>query len=240
MAILSPLAVRFLTPHLIIKGVSTVLQVDIEREGSAVSLESAKTLTVYKADGSSPAGSPYTASLSGTTLSATIPPSDTSSLTVSGKWMVKWGFEVSSDRVYSPTNAAALCVTDLQCPVGVTDLTDRHSQMSTLLAGAAGVQTKITQAWGELLSRMYADETPFWSLRTSGALRPWLIERSKQLCFEDMATAHPSGAIYQTQADRAGDKLEGLYNSLKVRMDDDQNNTLTARSVPVFDPRNVS
>ena len=240
MAILAPLAVRFVAPHLIIKGASTVLQVDVERSGAAVTMESAKTLTVYKADGTSPAGSPYTATLSGTTLSATIPGSDTSSLTVSGKWMVKWGFEVSSDRVYSPYNAAALCVTDLQCPVGVTDLTDRHTQISTLLSGAAGVQSKITQAWGELLSRMYADETPFWSLRSAGALRPWLIARVRQLCFEDMATAHPTGAIYQAQADRAGELLPDLYNLLKVRMDDDQNNTLTARSVPVFDPRNLA
>lgn len=240
MAILSPLSVRFLAPHMIIKGAATVLQVDVERDGSAVSMESSKTLKVYAADGTSPDGSPYTATLSGTTLSATVPASDTASLTISGKWMIQWIFEVSSDRVYTPYNVAALCVSDLQCPIGVSDLTARHTQMSTLLGSASSVQAKITQAWGELLSRLYADETPFWSLRSAGALRPWMIERSRQLCFEDMATAHQSGAIYQAQADRAGELLADLYKMLKVRMDDDQNNTLTARSVPVFDPRNVT
>ena len=151
--------------------------------------------------------------------------------------MVQWKFTVTGDRAYRPYNAAALCLADLQCPVGVTDITARHTQMSILLGSAATVQAKITQAWGELVSKLYADETPFWNLRSGSVLRPWLIARTRELCFSDMATAHHSGAIYADAAIAAGELAGPIYSALHVRMDDDGNNTLTARSVPVNDPR---
>ena len=237
MAVTVPLSVRFLAPSLIVKGVATLLQVDIERDGAAVAMEAAPTLSVYKPDGTSPTGSPFAAALTGTTLASTVTGPATASLDIGDRWMVRWNFEVTSDRVYTTYNTAALCLAELQCPVGVTDLTDRHTQMSALIGSAAAVQKKITQAWGELLSRMYADETPFWAVRSTGALRPWLIARSRQLCFEDMATAHATSAIYTPAAVRAGDLLPDLYRTLKVRMDDEQVNKLQARSTPVTDPR---
>ena len=239
MAALSPLSARFLSPTLVVKGGDTPVLLDIERDGAAVALTGSATLTIYDSSGVV-VGAAYAATLSGTTLTATVLGADTSGEDYSGRWLARWDFEVTGDRTYGPTNAAALCLSDLQCPVGPTDLVDRHSQMVALLGSLAVVQKKVTQAWGELLSALYADEMPFWTLRTGGALRPWMLARSAQLCFDDMGTAHANGVVYDRQARRMEALLPGLYSEIKVRLDTDQENTLESRSAPVIDTRGSS
>lgn len=239
-----PPSVRWLAPTMIVKGVDTVVSVDVERDGVSLSFSSTPTLSVYDDSGAA-VGSPRNMTESGTTLTATIDAADTASIDgYSDRYLVVIDYTVTNEQARKAYNAAALCLADLTPPVGVGDLTARHALLASLQSNRKiSLQGHIAQAWGELLSQLYADETPFWNLRSPAALRPWMLTRSTEIALRDAALPLAVGNPYSVEADRLAALLvgeAGLYRNLQIRIANNNDNVLEARSAPVVDTRRTT
>jgi len=241
MPVLPPVAVRWLHPTLIIQGQDTIVSVDIERTGQSVTFTSAPTLTLYDEDGTALTDPALTATVAGTTATFTVANALTTSSDLSGRYLVKLSFQVAGEQARASYNDAAFGIADLVCPVGVTDLTQRSALVKKIAAsGATTLQDHITQAWGELLSQLHADDAPYWTIRSSAKLRPWLIARSQEIALRDAGLPLASGNPYTAEANRLEGLLagpEGLYHQLRVRLDPDEDNKAASRSDPVVDTR---
>jgi hypothetical protein len=240
MATVAP-SVRFLAPTLIVKGVDSLVSVDVERNGAALNISGSPTLAVTDSEGTAISGSPFSVTQSGTVLSATITAAGTASADYAGNWLVMLSFTVSGERAYTAYNAAALVRTELNPPVGVGDLEARNGVLTQIQAnGRVSLQGHIDQAWGELLSRLYSDESPFWTVRSPAAFRPWLLSRSMEIALRDAGATLGAANPYTREADRLAGLLEEQYLTLQVRLDDEQANTMSERSSPVVDTRRRS
>lgn len=235
-------SVRFLAPSLIVRGVDTVITVDIERDGASLTFGASPQLSVYDDTGSE-VGSARSMTQAGATLSATISASDTTGKDFSGQYQIAIAYTVTGEQARTAYNAAALCLADLSPPVGVSDLAARYALLSRLQEnGGVSLQGHISQAWGELLTQLYQDEAPFWQIRSSSALRPWLLHRALEIALRDAALPLAPGNPYTTEADRLAALTDttsetGLYRRLQVRLDPGDENILEARSSPVVDTR---
>ena len=147
-------------------------------------------------------------------------------------------FEIADESVCTAYNVAALVRSGLNPPVGVSDLESRMAIIGRIqLNGRASLQGHINLAWGELLSRLYADESPFWTVRSPGAFRPWLLTKSLELSLRDAGSTLAQNNPYTREADRLTALLTLMYETLQLRLDDEQANTLSDRSSPVVDTR---
>jgi len=233
-----PPSVRWMAPSMIIRGRDTLVSVDVGRSGRPVTITGSSSLTVLTADRTEISGSPFAVTVNGKTFSAVVPAASTDGLEFSGAWMVMLEFEIAEEQVYTAYNAAALVRSGLNPPVAVSDLESRVAMVGRIqFNGQASLQGHIDLAWAELLSRLYADESPFWTVRSPSSFRPWVLTKSLELALRDPGSTLGQNNPYTREADRLAALLPLMYETMQLRLDDDQANTLSDRSSPVVDTR---
>lgn len=226
----TPYSVRWRGPVLIPAGRAWGVAVAVETAGVSPTI-SAATFTLYDQGGVARIDA-ASASVSGGTISYTIPADTCTSADHGQGWLVK--VEATIGGVDLPFyNDAAICLAPLYPPVGTSDLLSRYSKLADLNdenddgTGAVDLQAYITDAWGELTQRMYQDGFPFWRVRSPAALRPWLLTQSLVYALDDLALLLAGENHYSSEARRLEASLEGMYAQIKTRLDPTEENTAT-------------
>jgi hypothetical protein len=174
------------------------------------------------------------ASVAGGTVSGTVSAGDTSSMGLGPAYLVRFDVLIGG-KTYRFNNDACLCVARLYPPIGQTDLVNRHSDVTNLLAsGVTSCQQYIDDAWSDITNRMYSEQSYFWRLRTPSAFRNVMFARSLALIFRDYATLLNAGDRYMQLSDYYEQQYERAYSKLRSRIDSDEDNQLSGRqqSVP--------
>ena len=222
---------RWKGPTLIEKGKAQTVSLTIEKAGAAPTI-SAATCTIYKPSGEKLKDA-ATATISSGTVSLDLVAGDTSSEVLGSAWLLRFDCTISS-KVYTFHNDSALCLSRLYPPVGHTDLVGRHSDIANLLAsGVSSLQGYIEDAWADICNRAYSESVPFWRLRTSSAFRAPMFSKCFSLIFRDYATLMSAQDRYMQLADYYEHLYEKDYESLRSRLDNDEDNTISARQQPV-------
>lgn len=231
MSSVTPYSVRWRGPVLLPVGRAWSVAVAVEAAGVSPTI-SAATVTLYDSGGVERIDA-ATATISGGTISYTIPADTLTSGDYGAGWLVKVEATIGGD-VLPFYNDAAVCLAPLYPPVGTSDLLSRYSKLADLNdeaddgSGAADLQGYITDAWGELTQRMYQDGFPFWKIRSPAALRPWLLTQSLVYALDDLALILAADSHYSDEARRLEAMLEAQYAQIKARVDPTEENTATA------------
>jgi len=223
---------RFRGPSLIEQNKSQTVSLSIEASGSAASVTSA-TFYLYDTGGNAIVDA-QAASVAGGTVSGTVSAGDTSSMGLGPAYLVRFDVLIGG-KTYRFNNDACLCVARLYPPIGQTDLVNRHSDVTNLLAsGVTSCQQYIDDAWSDITNRMYSEQSYFWRLRTPSAFRNVMFARSLALIFRDYATLLNAGDRYMQLSDYYEQQYERAYSKLRSRIDSDEDNQLSGRqqSVP--------
>lgn len=225
MSSVTPYSVRWRGPVLLPHSRAWDVSVAVEHAGASPTI-SAATFTLYTPDGAARVDA-QAATIAGGTVSFSLNGSELAATDMGPRWLVK--IEATISGATLPFyNDAAVCLAPLYPPVGTTDLTARYSKIADLqTTGASDLQTFITDAWGTLTQKMYADGLPFWAIRSPGALREWLLARSLELALDDLALLIENNSQYTTEARRLGGMLDALYEDIRSRMDTQGDNTLS-------------
>lgn len=231
MPLASPISARWHAPPILVRGQASVVAVELERDGAALSGTVAGTLAVYDAEGAQVATA--AAAFSGGVLSATVDAADTTGRDYSGDWMVVFTWTLNSAAQQPLAHAAVLAATDLACPIGTTDLTQETSQIATLAGGVANLQPFVSEAYRDLLNDLYAADCPYWKLRSTSTLRKYLKAAAAMKAFDSFAAAHRNGVAYDRVARRLEASLPALFAALRARIDADEENAVSYRASPV-------
>jgi hypothetical protein len=231
----TPYSVRWRGPTVIPHGRAWDVSVAVEHAGASPTI-SAATFTLYDQSGAKVVDA-QVATVSGGTVTYTLAGPELTADDLGPRWLVK--FEVTIGSTTIPFyNDAVIALAPLYPPVGTTDLTNRYSKLADLQsAGSSDLQAFITDAWGELVERMYEDATPFWKMRSPASLRPWLLNRALSYALYDLALLLNDDSHYSAEAKRLEGALERLYLSIKARLDTSEETTITdpvERASPVL------
>ena len=224
----TPYSVRWRGPVLLPVGRAWGVSVAVETAGVSPTISSA-TFTLYDQGGVERIDA-ATATVSGGTISYTVPSNTLTNADYGAGWLVKVEATIGGDDLPF-YNDCAICLAPLYPPVGTSDLLARYSKLADLNdedddgTGAVDLQAYITDAWGELTQRMYQDGFPFWKIRSPAALRPWLLTQSLVYALDDLALLLAGDSHYTEEARRLEGTLDGLYAQIKTRMDAGEENT---------------
>ena len=222
---------RWKGPTLIEKGKAQTVSLTIEKANAAPSI-SAATCTIYKPTGETLKDA-ATATISSGTVSLALVANDTSAESLGAGWLIKFDCTIGSN-VYTFYNDGCLSLGRLYPPVGHSDLVGRHSDIANLLAsGVSSLQPYIEDAWADITNRAYSESVPFWRLRTSSAFRAPMFSKCFALIFRDYATLMSAQDRYMQLADYYEHLYEKDYQSLRSRLDNDEDNTVSTRQQPV-------
>ena len=220
----TPYSVRFSTPTLIPRNRDHTVAVSVEYEGAAPTI-TAQTFTLFDPSGTKLIDG-AAASFAAGVLSYDIAASVTDGKALGRGYLVRFEVTIGGD-VHWFSNNGALCLQLLYCPVGTSDLTNRYSRLADLQSGgsASGLQKYITEAWGELLTKMYSGGLAFWTIRSPGNLKQWIMTRSLSWALADLALILGKGGPYRDESRRLEGMLKGQYEQIRSLLDVDENNS---------------
>lgn len=229
----TPYSVRWRGPVLLPHSRAWDVSVSVEHAGASPTI-SAATFTLYTPDGAARVDA-QAATVSGGTLTYSLAGTELTADDMGARWLVLFEATIDGDQLPFYCDAA-VCLAPLYPPVGTTDLTDRYSKLADLQAtGSSDLQKFVTDAWGELTQKLYSDGVRFWGMRSPGALRPWLLNRSLELALDDLALLIDQGSQYNEEARRLGETLTKLYADIRARLDSTGDNTIT-ETIEAADP----
>ena len=222
MAAETPYSVRFRGPTLIAKGKDTTVNVSVEHDGAAPTIVSAK-FSLFDPSGSSLVDSAV-ASEAGGVVSYTITAATTTTKSLGKGYLVRFEVTIGTfEHLFS--NNAALCIQQLYPPIGTTDLTNRFTQLAQLqTTGASDLQKYITDSWSDLLIKMYSGGLAFWTIRSPGHLREWVITRALSNALADLALVLGNGGPYRDESRRMEQSLKAKYEHIRSLLDVQETN----------------
>lgn len=227
MAVRTLISARFRGPTLLVRGLDTIVEVDIERSAAPPTTTSV-TFSLFDQGGNELISSAVATDTAGT-LSYTVTAADTAALSLGIGYMIRFEVEISSIE-YRFSNNCAVCIQEVYCPIGTTDLTLRYTKLPDLMeSGAASyLQKYVTISWINLITRMYSGGLNFWTIRSPGHLREWLIVRALSYCLADLALVLGNGGPYRDEARRLEKTLPGLYQQIRSLLDTSEENTTSS------------
>ncbi len=222
---------RISGPLLIERNKPNQPTIAIEKDGAVATLASG-TLTLYRPDGTALVDAVAGTVATGTFTAASILAATTADESLGDRWLAQFDIVIGgiTETFYQD---AALVVGRLYPPIGQTDLVARHSEVANLLkTGISSLQGMIEQAWSDVLNRMYSDGVAFWRWRTSSALRGVMFARCFELIFRDYSTLLDPDDRYSELAEYYAGQYDHEYDSMRSRIDIQEDNTISADSKP--------
>lgn len=228
----TPYSVRWTAPTLIPQGKLFTVEVEIEHSGAAPTVTACK-FSLFNSSGSEIISS-ATASESGGALSYAVPAIDTADQAMGIGYMVRFEVTIGGYEFLFSNNCAIVLQT-IYPPIGTTDLTDRYTKLAALQTSgtAAELQKYITAAWSDLLIRMYSGGLRFWTIRSPGHLREWMLTRALSFALADLALIVASGSGYRDESRRLERMLPGQYEQIRSLLDVSQDNSASTIQTPV-------
>jgi hypothetical protein len=230
MAAGTPYSARFAGPCLIPKGKDCAISVQIQHDGAAPTVTSAK-FSLFDPSGTVLIDS-QTAAESGGVISYTVLAAATTDQTYGSNYMIRFEVVIGG-FTHLFNNAAAVVLAQLYPPIGTQDLLNRATKLAALqTTGESELQKYITAAWEELLIRLFSSGLQFWTIRSPGSLREWLTTRALSYALADLALVVSSGSGYRDEARRLERTLPGHFERIAAVMDSGEDNAVSEIKQP--------
>lgn len=227
----TPYSCRWEGPTLVPKDKAHTCEVSIEHGGAVPTVASVK-FSMFDQSGVVLIDSAVAAE-SGGVLSYTIPALTTQDQDLGIGYQVR--FEVTiAGYEHLMSNNAAVVSQPIYPSVGVTDLTNRYTKLAALMTNgtSAELQKYITMAYQELLIQMYSGGLRFWTIRSPGHLREWILTRALSLALADLALVI-NGSGYRDESRRLNRMLPGMYERIRSVLDVAEDNSAGSIQTPV-------
>jgi hypothetical protein len=218
---------RLPLPHLIVRGVDTLLQCPLYAGASLVPVVDG-TCTVVDAGQTTVASGPVVVDADGV-AAFTVDGTDTADLDPGDGWSVAWSLETADDT-HTPRSDAALVRTLLYPVVADVDLFRRVPALDPSATAPITEYTTyqgfLDEAWTEIERRLLEEGRRPWLVLAPGQLRSVHLYTTLALVFEDQASRlnlawETRAQDYRAQATAAWDRLVLRYDQDDDGADDD-------------------
>lgn len=222
--------IRRYKPILVVRGTTTAVGmelVDLE-SGEAKTYASAVTWTLLDEGGSTVASG--TATVSGSSVSASVSGSSTEGYAFSAFWT--WHWETEHGLFIEQ---AALVRSDLHCPLTEQDILDECPELVGIQwSDAAGDVIPwsrfILAAYKDFYGRLAAVRRWPWKVVNPWAFRPFLVKAALSKAFSSLAT--DDNERYTAAAERYGKAADLAWGEIRVLYDEGESNSPGAETVP--------
>ena len=139
-------------------------------------------------------------------------------------YLIEWALVMPDNVTHTFRQDAALCRRALYPVVSQDDLTQRHSDLPSLLGASASYQPYIDEAWWTICNRLIgAGRRPYLVIQPS-ALRECHLMLALHLVFIDYSTSAGDGGRWQALAAHYLSAYEQSYGGLKFSYDEADDN----------------
>lgn len=139
-------------------------------------------------------------------------------------WLIEWALVMPDAVTHTFRQDAALCRRTLYPVISQDDLTQRHSDLPSLLGTAASYQPYIDEAFFTICTRLIgAGRRPYLVIQPS-ALRECHLMLALHLVFIDYSTSAGDGGRWQALAAHYLTSFEQSYGALRFTYDEADDN----------------
>jgi hypothetical protein len=215
---------RFRSTETLERGRTQTISCPTSRAG-ATATPTSGTVTISRPDGTVLVSASVTVATSAT---YSLPGSTTTSEALGEGWLVQWELVMPDGVTHTYRNDAALCRRELMPVVSQDDLTQRHSDLPSLLGAAASYQPYIDESWWTIVNRLIAaGRRPYLVIQPS-ALRECHLMLGLHLIFIDYSTSAGDGGRWQALAAHYLTAYEQAWGQLRFSYDESDENRVDA------------
>jgi hypothetical protein len=211
---------RFRSTETLERGRTQTITCPTSRAG-ATATPTSGTVTIYRPDattlvtGAVTVASIATFSVTGATTTAEA---------LGEGWLIEWALVMPDAVTHTFRQDAALCRRTLYPVISQDDLTQRHSDLPSLLGAAASYQPYIDEAFWTICTRLIgAGRRPYLVIQPS-ALRECHLMLALHLVFIDYSTSAGDGGRWQALAAHYLTSFEQAYGALRFTYDEADDN----------------
>lgn len=218
---------RFRSTETIERGRTQTLSCPTSRAG-ATATPASGTISIYRPDGSALVSAQAVTVSSVATYSLT--GATTSAEALGEGWLVEWALVMPDGVTHTYRNDAALCRRELAPVISQDDLTQRHSDLPSLLGAAASYQPYIDESWWTITNRLIgAGRRPYLVIQPS-AFRDCHLMLALHLVFLDYSTSAGDGGRWQALAAHYLTAYEQAWGQLRFHYDETDDNRVSPTS----------
>jgi len=210
-------SVSFDTLPVIERGVDSILQAPVYRDGALVEPTSA-TCAVY--DSSNTSVSSGSATITGDVAQYTVSSASTSTRTPEEGWRIEWVITLSDGEVLRPACEAVLALRRLRPVVSDQDLLRYHPALTRRRPSTeTSYQDYLDATWREVEAKLIASGKRPWLVISPQALRGYHLALTLSAIYRDFATGGP-GSTEWALADKYEAQAQGEWASLVLSVAD--------------------
>jgi hypothetical protein len=210
-------SVVFDTLPVVEKGVDSILQAPVYRDGALVEPTSA-TCAVY--DSSNTSVSSGSATITGDVATYTVSAASTSSRTPEEGWRLEWVITLSDGEVLRPAVEAVLALRRLRPVVSDQDLLRYHPALTRRRPSTeTSYQDYLDATWREVEAKLIASGKRPWLVISPQALRGYHLSLTLSAIYRDFATGGP-GSTEWALSDKYEAQAQGEWASLVLSVAD--------------------
>ena len=211
---------RFRSTETLERGRTQTISCPTSRAG-ATATPTSGTVTISRPDGTVLVSSAVTVA---TIATYSLTGATTTAEPLGEGWLIEWALVMPDAVTHTFRQDAALCRRALYPVVSQDDLTQRHSDLPSLLGASASYQPYIDEAWWTIGNRLIgAGRRPYLVIQPS-ALRECHLMLALHLVFIDYSTSAGDGGRWQALAAHYLSAYEQSYGALKFSYDEADDN----------------
>ena len=213
---------RFRSTETLERGRTQTISCPTSRAG-ATATPTSGTVTVSRPDGTVL----VTASVTVATIATySLTGATTTAEALGEGWLIEWALVMPDAVTHTFRQDAALCRRTLYPVISQDDLTQRHSDLPSLLGAAASYQPYIDEAFFTICTRLIgAGRRPYLVIQPS-ALRECHLMLALHLVFIDYSTSAGDGGRWQALAAHYLMGYEQAYGQLRFSYDEADDNRI--------------
>jgi hypothetical protein len=216
---------RFRTSETIERGRTQILSCPTSRAG-ATATPTSGTISIYRPDGTALVSAQAVTIPGGGVAQYSLPGASTTSEALGEGWLIEWSLVMPDTVVHTFRQDAALCRRQLYPVISQDDLTQRHSDLPSILGSAASYQPYIDEAWWTIGNRLIAaGRRPYLVIQPS-ALRDCHLMLALHLVFLDYSTSAGDGGRWQALASHYLTTYEQAWGQLRFSYDETDENRI--------------
>ena len=213
---------RFRSTETLERGRTQTISCPTSRAG-ATATPTSGTVTISRPDGTVLVSSAVTVA---TIATYSLTGATTTAEPLGEGWLIEWALVMPDAVTHTFRQDAALCRRALYPVVSQDDLTQRHSDLPSLLGASASYQPYIDEAWWTIGNRLIgAGRRPYLVIQPS-ALRECHLMLALHLVFIDYSTSAGDGGRWQALAAHYLSAYEQSFGALKFSYDEADDNRI--------------
>ena len=222
---------RFFGPELIERGRDNLIQCPVYVDG-ALAAPSSGTVSVFNASNEAKVNA-AAVTVTGSIAQYTITAATIASLPLEDGWRVEWSLVMPDGVTHVFRRMAALVRRALYPVITDTDLTDLHSDLTTLRpAGLSSYQSYISTAWRDLMDMLREQGNFVYLIMEPSSFRRVHIYHTLEIICRDFSTSYGEGSKWDSLAQPYGEKFLNAWGNLQFRYDVDRSGEADSRRRP--------